>query len=240
MTITKYWPAAAALSLAVALLGAQTRPSQSAEIRFSGVVPGAGVVNKRVTSMRERRYVNLVPQQTDFSCGAASVATILKYAYGREADEPTVLQEMFQISDRELVLRKGFSLLDIKRYVESLGMNALGLKLPPENLDQVKIPTIVLLDLKGYRHFVVMKKAKDGKVYLADPALGNKVMTIENFVDSWNGVLLAVVADGYQKDTILAQAQEPLGVRRLLGARAPIVDAERFDFGLIPADLFLF
>lgn len=240
MKLTAQRCAAAVLLAAIALLGAQTRPGGAAEIRFSGVIPGAGVVNKSVTSMRERRYLNLVPQRTDFSCGAASVATILKYAYGKDTDEPRVLQEMFRISDKELVLRKGFSLLDIKRYAESLGMNAIGLKLPPENLDQVKIPTIVLIDLKGYRHFVVLKKVKDGKAYLADPALGNKVMTVENFVDVWNGVVLAIVADGYRKDTILAQAQEPLSVRRLLRARAPIVDAERFDFGLIPADLFLF
>jgi len=226
--------------LTLGLLCLFTQAGETAEIRFGGLVPGAGVINKNVTSMRERRYLNLVPQQTDFSCGAAAVATILKYAYGRDTDESKVLQEMLEISDKETVFRTGFSLLDIKRYVESIGMRAIGLKIDPENLDKIKIPTIVLLNIKGYRHFVVLKKAREGEVHIADPALGNKIMTTEKFVAAWNDIVLAVVGDGYQDDTILLRSQEPLSAKKLLGARAPVVSAEILDFGLAHSDLFRF
>lgn len=226
--------------LATGLVLGQAQPASAGEVRFSGVLPGGGVINKPVTSLRESRYEGLVPQATDFSCGAASVATILKYAYGVSTSEFEVLQAMLAISDEETVLRKGFSLLDIKRYVESLGMNAVGFRISPENLDKIKIPAIVLLDIRGYRHFVVLKKSVNGKVYVADPALGNKIMTKEDFVASWNEVVLAIVAEGYQADTALAQAHEPVSARRLLGNRAPIVNAEILDFGIIHSDMHRF
>ncbi len=226
--------------LTIGLVCSSVAPGLAAEIRFGGMVPGAGVIRKEVTSTRERRYLNLVRQETDFSCGAASVATILKYAYGKDTSEIEVLEQMFQVSDKETVLRRGFSLLDIKRYVQSIGMQAIGLRLEPEKLDQIKIPTIVLLDIKGYLHFVVLKKAKGNKVYLADPALGNKIMATEDFVASWNGVVLAVVADGYQQDSILAQPSEALSAKKLLGSRSPVVGADALGFGFNHADLFRF
>lgn len=213
----------------------------AAEIRFGSMVPGAGVIRKPVTSMREQRFVNLVPQQTDFSCGAAAVATILKYAYSRPVGEREVLEGMLEIADRATVLSKGFSLLDMKAYVESVGMQGIGFRIKPENLYRIKIPTIVLLDIKGYKHFVVLKKAKVDRVYLADPALGNNIMPIDKFIASWNGIIFAMVTkEGYDENTVLAQASEPLSVRTLLKQRAPILRADVLDFGMIHADLFRF
>ena len=215
-----------------------TQPGDAAEIRLGGILPGAGVIYKNITSMRERRYVDLVPQQTDFSCGAASVATILKYAYGKDVGEQQVLLEMFEVSDRETVIRKGFSLLDIKKYVESKGMRGIGFKIAPDNLSKIKIPTIVLLDIKGYKHFVVLKKAIGDRVYVADPALGNKVMTTDDFVAAWNGVVFAVVADGYDENTILTRPPEPISAKKLLGLRAPVISARLLEFGFGNADFF--
>ncbi len=214
--------------------------SHAGEIRLGSVVPGAGVVRKSFKSMRERRYTDMVPQKTDFSCGAASVATILKYAYGRETTEVEVLEGMLEISDRELVLKKGFSLLEIKRYVESLGMQGVGFRIAPENMDKIKVPTIALIDIKGYKHFVVLKKVRNQKAYVADPALGNSVMKLDKFAEVWNGVVFAVVADDYDKDNVLLKAKEPLSAKRLYGMRAPVTNANLLDFGFRHADLFRF
>lgn len=229
-----------AVGFALVILVCFAPAGRAGEIRFGGVLPGGGVINKPVVSLREARYEGLVPQETDFSCGAASVATILKYAYGKPTTEFEVLKAMLAVSDEETVLRKGFSLLDIKRYVESIGMNAVGFRIAPENLDKIKIPSIVLVDIRGYRHFVVLKKSTNGKVYVADPALGNKVLRREDFVAAWNGVVLAIVAEGYQADTALAQAQDPVSAKRLFGSRAPIVNADTFDFGTLHSDLHRF
>jgi len=56
----------------------------AADIRFGNLVPGVSIVNKQVLSQREARFRNLIEQHTDFSCGAAALATILKHAYARQ------------------------------------------------------------------------------------------------------------------------------------------------------------
>lgn len=224
--------------LVAGLLAVWVGAAGAANMRFGNVVPGAGPINKPVVSMRERRYVDLVPQQTDFSCGAAALATVLRYAYGQDVSEQQVLQGLFTVSDVELVRERGFSLLDLKRYVESLGMRGRGYRVSGEKLDEVSIPTIVLLDLKGYKHFVVLKKTEGERVYLADPALGNKIMEREAFLSAWNGVIFAVIGGGFERDTVLLNPPEPLTARRLHDVIAPLTDAQLLEFGFTHADLF--
>ena len=212
--------------------------AQAAEIRFGNVVPGAGVIERSVVSMRGARYTDMVRQHTDYSCGAASLATILKYAYGRDVTEQEILRGMLAVSDPELVRRKGFSLLDIKRYAETLGMQGVGYQVPPQMLHQVQVPTIVLLNIKGYEHFVVLKKVAGNEVYVADPALGNRTIPLKNFVQGWNGIIFAVIGQGYDKNTVLLQALPPLSARRLLAVMAPAGQVQFVDFGYISTGLF--
>jgi predicted double-glycine peptidase len=211
--------------------------AEAANIRLGGVLPGGGVYHKNIVSLREARYLNLVPQQTDFSCGAAALATILRYAYGRPVGEGEVLEGMMRQADPELVKQQGFSLLDIKNYVQTLGYRGRGYRLSAEQLAQVKIPVIVLLDIKGYRHFVVVKKTTADKVYIADPALGNKVMTHAEFAAGWNGIVFAVIGRGFDRESVLLNPPAPLTVRRA-SLRSPVTDAELLDFGFTRAELF--
>jgi predicted double-glycine peptidase len=190
-----------------------------------------------ITSMRALRYVDMVPQHTDFSCGAASLATILKYAYGRDVTEAEVVSGMFKVSDAAVVRREGFSLLDLKNYVETLGLRGRGYKIEPDVLDRIKIPVIVLLDIKGYKHFVVLKKVDGGRVYVGDPALGNRVLTRDDFLKSWNHIVFAVVGKGFIRDTVLVNPPEPFTARRLAGHHT-ITHAQLIDFGFTRADLF--
>ncbi len=214
-----------------------TPPVLAANIRLGGVLPGGGIYHKNIVSLREAKYVHLVPQQTDFSCGAAALATILRYAYRRDIGESDVLAGMMRISDPELVKQQGFSLLDIKNYVQTLGLRGRGYRLAHEQLVQVRIPVIVLLDIKGYKHFVVVKKATSDKVYIADPALGNKVMSRAEFAAGWNGIVFAVIGRGFDRQTVLLNPPEPLTVRRA-SLRSPLTDAELIDFGFTRAELF--
>lgn len=54
---------------------------------FSGVLPNGALYSRPVVSMQEGRYLNVVRQHTDCSCGAAALATILRYAYHLDVDE---------------------------------------------------------------------------------------------------------------------------------------------------------
>ncbi len=212
--------------------------AQAATVRLGNLVPGT-VVQKDVQSIRERRYENLVEQRTDFSCGAASLATILKYAYQQpEVTEETVLAGMLEVSDPQVVLERGFSLLDLKNYVETHGYRGRGYEVAPDTLDEVSIPVIVLLDLQGYKHFVVMKKASGDRVYVGDPALGNRVMERDDFMAAWNSIIFAVVGEGFDRETVLLSPRQPLTAHRLQDVFSPVPRQKLLDFGFRHADLF--
>jgi len=207
------------------------------EIRFDGVIPGAGIVTRHVRSMQEIRYADLIRQETDFSCGAAALATILRYAYQRNVTEKDVLEGMMAISDPAVVRQRGFSLLDMKRYVKTLGMRGRGYRVGMKGVRLLKVPTIILLDIRGYKHFVVLKKVVGDDVFLADPALGNKVIPISDLENNWNGIAFAVIGRGFDHHTVLLKPRGVPTVRRFQ-LEAPLTDADLLDFGFSHADLF--
>lgn len=158
------------IALLAALIGLAS-VAEAAQMPIAAL-PGGTVVYKPVQSMRERRFADLVQQKTDFSCGAAALATVLKQAYWLDVDEAHIIEGMLANSDQELVKTQGFSMLDMKRYVESIGMRARGYRIAPENLSSVSIPVVVLMDIRGYKHFVVLQRTEKDWVYVGDPVLG--------------------------------------------------------------------
>ena len=204
-------------------------------VYVGAVAPAHLLESKRVVSFKERKFDGLVRQRTDFSCGAAAVATIFNSAFGRRTNETQVLVNMLRVSDQRVVRAKGFSLLDIKRYVEAIGMRGEGYEVPFETLYELRVPAIVLLDIRGYKHFVVLRKARDGYVHIGDPALGNRIMWKDEFETAWNGIVFAILGDTYQEANALVNPPEPLSARRLYELRSPVPNAEIYDFGLGPA-----
>lgn len=203
---------------------------------FAGVIPGAGLIHVQSHSLRSLRFVHLVRQRTDFSCGAAALATILRYGYHRDVTEQGILQGLYQVSDPAVVRKEGFSLMDIKRYVARIGLQGAGFRVNAAALPRIKVPTIVLLNLGGYEHFVVLRKVVGDTVFLADPALGQRTVSVAEFTSEWNGIIFAVLGHGYDPRTILRHPRPPLGVSQLAAARAA-TGANMLDFG-INAGLF--
>src|SRR5690606_18941842 len=76
-----------------------------------------------------------------------------------------------------------------------------------------------MLDLKGYKHFVVVKGADAGRVFVADPALGHRVMNERDFVEGWNGIVLAVVGDRpMDPDSYLVNSRSSPALQRRVDA----------------------
>lgn len=231
---------AGALAAAVAASACTTAPTRQANIWMGQVAQGEHSVRKPVKSWKTLKFTNLVPQQTDFSCGAAALATIFNHAYGRKTTEAQVLVNMLKIADPDVVREKGFSLLDMKNYTLAIGMQGEGYAVPFESLNAMKVPGIALLNLKGYKHFVVLRKVEGDYVHIGDPALGNRVMRRRDFEKAWNGVVFVVVGEGYDPNTVLRNPPPPLSARRLFEQRSPVPNAEVYDFGLGPAYNFIF
>lgn len=194
--------------------------------------------NKPLSSMRELRYKDIIQQRFDFSCGAAAAATILRHAYNLDVSEIDVILGLSRVADEAVAREKGYSLLDIRHYVETLGLRGRGYDMPAEMLAKLHIPVIALLDLRGYKHFVVIRRVTEDSVYVGDPALGNRIIPMEDFKHSWNGAVFAIVGRGFDRDTVLTRPDPPLTARKFLYDHTPVADSELLDFGFNHADLF--
>jgi predicted double-glycine peptidase len=153
-------------------------------------LPNGGQAGSIVRSLKELRQHNVVLQQWELSCAAAALATILRYQYGMPVTERAVALGLIErteyIANPDLVrIRQGFSLLDLKRYVDKLGYEGVGLgQLALPDL-VARAPIIVPVILQGFPHFVVFRGATSREVLLADPAFGNVTMSIEKFMNGW-------------------------------------------------------
>jgi predicted double-glycine peptidase len=162
-------------------------------------VPQDGAFSARVTSIREARYSTTLHQQFDFSCGSAAVATLLTHQYGVPVAERDVFGFMYEHGDRAKIRREGFSMLDMKRYLAARGFSADGFQQPLERLGVERLPAIVLLNERGYRHFVVVKGLARGLVLVGDPAAGTRTMTLARFRELWTNGILFVVHSGREQ-----------------------------------------
>lgn len=152
-----------------------------------------GIANVPTRTLQEAKFSQVVRQQYDFSCGSAALATLLTFHYDRDTDEQAAFGAMYAAGDKEKIATAGFSLLDMKTYLESIGYSADGYQASLDTLENAAVPAIALINYRGYRHFVVVKGIKNGEVLIGDPALGIKYMSRGEFESLWdNGVLFII------------------------------------------------
>ncbi len=156
------------------------------------ITGAGGSFSVPVVSMKEARFLTVVKQQYDFSCGSAALATLLTYFYQNPVNEQTVLTAMYEKGNKEKIHREGFSLLDIKRYLEENGYRADGFVAPLDMLSKKGVPAITLINDHGYNHFVVVKGVSSTQVLVADPAMGTKIIPRQEFEAMWNRILFII------------------------------------------------
>lgn len=165
----------------------------TAQIRLANETAG-GNYRLQVMSWWEIPFRSVVRQGRDFSCGSAALATLLTYHYDRPTPETLVFQRMWLDGDQAKIRKVGFSLFEMKSYLTSIGFKAEGFKLKIADLTRVRRPMIALITLKGFKHFVVIKGVKGGRVLVGDPMLGLSDYSLKDFAKIWDGVVLAVMA----------------------------------------------
>jgi len=168
--------------------------SNAGDINFNGVA-GAGNYDVPVTSFLERRFKTVYKQQYDFSCGSATLASLLTYHYDDMVDEQSVFVDMYQNGDRQKIQKQGFSLLDIKLYLERRGYRSDGFKIKLDQLVTANVPAITIVNNNGYMHFVIIKGVSDQEVLVGDPAVGIKVIPRDEFEEMWGNRILFLIHD---------------------------------------------
>lgn len=177
------------LALSLWVCAAFVLPLPGSQAMAANIGIGAGArIDVPLKSMKDLRDRNLVRQRFDYSCGAAALATILRFGFGEKVTEREILSRLFDLlseDEKDVSRKEGFSLLDLQQVAQSRGYNAQGFRLTAENLPKLRGPVIVFIEPHGYKHFAVLKGIRGDRVYLADPSRGNIRMPAYRFLDSW-------------------------------------------------------
>ncbi len=169
-----------------------------------------------------------VLQMEAVECGAASLAMILGY-HGR-------IEPLARLREECGVSRDGSKAANVLRAARRYGLEAHGLRADTEALRAVQMPCILFWD---FNHFVVLEGFKKDCAYINDPAMGHRVIPIEDFERSFTGVVLVMqpgdeFEKGGKRPSLFRAIRE-----RLAGSSMPIIFCILIGFLLvIPGILF--
>lgn len=131
-----------------------------------------------IQSWKTLRDARIVKQDLDYSCSAASLATLLNEFYGQSVTEEALLKAMDKGD-----LRASFE--DMQRALPQFGFKAQGFAASYEQLMRLKAPVVVYLKHRKDDHFSVLRGIDANTVWLADPSLGNRTYSKAQFLEMW-------------------------------------------------------
>lgn len=175
----------------------------------------SGVLQVPVKNWKILRDAQVVKQDLDYSCGAASLATLLNYFYGQDLTEEALLKAMDKGDGRA-------SFEDMAKALPKFGFRAQGFAASWDQLTRLKMPVIVYVKHRKNDHFSVLRGINQDAVWLADPSLGNRTYSRQQFLVMWQtrqdaenadlaGKFLAVLpmqADDKQTDIFFTKTPE--------------------------------
>lgn len=147
-----------------------------------------------IKSWKTLRDFRVIKQDLDYSCGAASLATVLNEYYRLSVTE----EEILKIMNKE-DMRASFD--DMANALKELGFQGVGYAASFEQLTKLKIPVIVYTKHRKDDHFSVLRGINKDTVWLADPSLGNRTYSKHQFLKMWEtrensdlkGKILAII-----------------------------------------------
>lgn len=189
--------------------------------RSEGASAYEGAV-RRPKSFIERKFDGVIGQTADFTCGAASIATVLTFYWNRPTSEIEVLEIIRsrytaeQWKNRE---GNGVSFDDLIFATKKLGYEAAGAEISLEDLPKLAAPVILHLDKGKFQHFSVLRRAASEVYYFADSIVGQTVLTQADLRPQYTGKALAIAKRKADLPTgsALSAVRDGTSVSRIVG-----------------------
>ena len=182
-----------------------------------------------VWSYKALREENIVMQRLDYSCGAAALATVVRYYWGDDVAEIKFIDAILRQRTPEEAkdrIANGLTMTDLRDGATALGYQAMMGERTYRQMTELKVPVIIRIKHRDQEHFVVFRGVVGDRVFLADPIRGNVRQSFESFMREWtDGVVLVVakpdVVELPKNSPLLIQPHSPVQpelqpVRRML------------------------
>jgi ATP-binding cassette subfamily B protein RaxB len=126
--------------------------------------------------------VPLILQAEVSECGLACIAMISSYHGHKINIQP--LRKKFNLDINGLTLKR---MMEIS---SELGLCGRAIKCPLEEIGNLTTPCVLHWDMQ---HFVVLTKVTSKFIYINDPAIGKRRISIDDFSDSFTGIALELI-----------------------------------------------
>jgi ATP-binding cassette subfamily B protein RaxB len=144
-----------------------------------------------------RRRTPLIRQTEVAECGLACLAMVAG-RYGHRVDLPALRQR------HNLPLR-GTTLRDLMRIASSMRLATRALRAEPSHLRRLQLPCILHWE---HNHFVVLTRANRRRMVIHDPAVGRRLVPVQEVEKRFTGVVLeAWPTEGFERKTERARVR---------------------------------
>lgn len=175
-----------------------------------------------LSSFHKLRYEGVVGQTNEYTCGAATVATILTYFYGISTSESEIMnlaEEAMQMRGEEPSQGHSLTAYDLKKGLEAEGIEAKGFQVTPQALRDYFVrgglPVIIHLT-KPEKHFVVAVGMLGNQIVIADPSWGRSIIPFTALIN----------ARGYSEVVLVPIPSPELAIRAEIEQKKTLVWAQ--------------
>ena len=184
-----------------------------------------GPLVKPIRTWKSLHEDRIVMQSSEYSCGAAAVATLLTYTFDDPVPETAIMDTVLKTlpaADQKDRKKQGFSLLDLADYLTARGYEGTAFRLTLGQLQKIQLPVLVHLSVQGDRHFVVLRKIRGDQIYLADPSRGNLRLAVDEFASEWTAIVLVVTKPGWTPRSTTDSDEDEVSDRMLSAYRSVV------------------
>lgn len=166
-----------------------------------------------------RKSTPVILQSEVSECGIACLAMISGY-YGLNID-------LFNFRERFGSPSQGVSLLSLSYTADRAGLKNRALSLDLDEIHQLKLPCVIHW---GMNHYVVLTKVRRSSFVVHDPALGKRIIGIQEMSNNFTGIAMELWPDqNFQQEKAKSRLRLLDLMRNIVGLKSTLIKLFAFS-----------